>query len=387
MSEEAFAAGRARVLAVALGSDSPGATGVAGSASAAGVAGAEGVASGPRLHSPTGDRQSAARGSRSSSAAHSGGSAGRPGGSAGRWSGGRRWVAVAAGVVLIAVAGVVVGAVSAPPEATAAEVLNRAAESVVGAGDPVLLPGQYRYTRTRDWALAVDDRGDRRFRHLYEGISETWRPQDWRAEWLSRHTVTGKRQWVEGTEADARAAGIHLEEPRTTEHRAPCGDFIPQLGESGPCADVAGSWRHPTEAFLTRLTRDPVELHRQLVEAAGDLPGGPMAVAADVLATAWVPEDLRAALYQALAKLPDLTVSDRAADLDGRIGIALRAGAGPQVREIVIDPATGRFLGERMIGTQEWEGLPAGTVWSFTSVTIGIADEPGVRPTKTTPSG
>ncbi|NUT96638.1 MAG: CU044_5270 family protein [Saccharothrix sp.] len=321
MSEEAFAAGRARVLAVAGGS------------------------------------------TRSST---------------GWWSRGRRWVAVAAGVVVIA--GVVGVSVSAPPGATAAEVLNKAAERVGGAADPVLAPGQYRYTRTRDWALAVDDRGDRKFRHLYEGVSETWRPQDWRAEWLSRYTVTGKRQWVEGTEADARAAGVHLEQPRTTEHRAPCGDFVPELGASGTCADVAGSWRHPTEAFLDRLPRDPAELHRQLVEAAGDLPGGPMAVAADALATAWVPEDLRAALYQALAQLPDLTISDRAADLDGRVGVALRAGAGPQVREIVIDPATGRFLGERLIATREWEGLPAGTVWSFTSVTIGVADEPGVRP-------
>ncbi|MFI9818698.1 CU044_5270 family protein [Saccharothrix variisporea] len=337
MSDEAFAAGRARVLAVAGG-----------------------VASGPRLHSPTGDRQPAAGGSRSGSAG--------------------RWVAVAACVAVVAVAAVVGTSVSSPPEATAAEVLNRAAESVLGAHDPVLAPGQYRYTRTRDWALAVDDRGDRKFRHLYEGVSETWRPQDWRAEWLSRYTVTGKRQWVEGTEADARAAGVPLEEPRTTERTAPCGDFVPELGESGTCADVAGSWRHPTDAFLDRLPRDPAELHRQLVEAAGDVPGGPMAVAADVLATAWVPEDLRAALYQALAELPDLSVSDRAANLDGRVGVALRAGAGPQVREIVVDPATGRFLGERVIGTQEWEGLPAGTVWSFTSVTIGVADEKGVRP-------
>nr|BFE49970.1 hypothetical protein GCM10017745_33970 [Saccharothrix mutabilis subsp. capreolus] len=148
------------------------------------------------------------------------------------------------------------------------------------------------------------------------------------AEWVSRYTVTGKRQWVEGTEEAARAAGVHLDEPRTTERRAPCGDFVPELGESGPCANVAGSWRHPTEAFLDTLPRDPAELHRQLDQAAQDVPGGPLAVAADVLATAWVPEDLRAALYQALAKLPDLTVSDRAANLDGRVGVALRAGPG-----------------------------------------------------------
>nr|BFE49971.1 hypothetical protein GCM10017745_33980 [Saccharothrix mutabilis subsp. capreolus] len=45
-----------------------------------------------------------------------------------------------------------------------------------------------------------------------------------------------------------------------------------------------------------------------------------------------------------------------------------------------MDPSTGRFIGERVISTQEWEGLPAGTVWSFTSVTIGVADGPGVQP-------
>ncbi|MFB9495829.1 CU044_5270 family protein [Saccharothrix mutabilis subsp. capreolus] len=349
MSETAFAAGRARVLAAAAGD-------------------AAGAASGPRLHSPTGDRQIPTHGRRGAAL-----------GSRWRWP--RRWVGVAAGVVVIAVGGVVGASVTeGPARATAAEVLDLAAAHVTDARDPVLSPGQYRYTRTRDWALAVDDRGDQKFRHLYEGVSETWRPQDWRAEWVSRYTVTGKRQWVEGTEEAARAAGVHLDEPRTTERRAPCGDFVPELGESGPCANVAGSWRHPTEAFLDTLPRDPAELHRQLDQAAQDVPGGPLAVAADVLATAWVPEDLRAALYQALAKLPDLTVSDRAANLDGRVGVALRAGAGPQAREIVVDPSTGRFIGERVISTQEWEGLPAGTVWSFTSVTIGVADGPGVQP-------
>lgn len=364
MTEEAFETGRARVLAAA------------------------GVASGPRLHSLIGDRQSVDGdpGDLAGSAGWSGArrwSAGRR-----RWSGGRngrvarrRWVAVAAGVLVIAAGGVVgVSVTGAPPEATAAEVLHSAATRTIDARDPVLSPGQYRYTRTRDWALAVDDRGGRKFRHLYEGVSETWRPQDRRAEWLSRYTVTGKRQWVEGTEEAARAAGVHLDEPRTTEHRAPCGDFVPQMGETGACGNVEGSWRHPTDAFLANLPRDPAELHRRLEQAARDVPGGPMAVAADVLATAWVPEDLRAALYQALAELPDLTVSDRAANLDGRVGVALRAGAGPQTREIVVDPATGRFIGERVISTQEWEGLPAGTVWSFTSVTIGVADGPGVQP-------
>ncbi|MEV0675668.1 CU044_5270 family protein [Actinosynnema sp. NPDC050436] len=293
----------------------------------------------------------------------------------------RRRVAVAAGVAVLAAGGVVAASLTpAPPAAGAVETLTRAADLVVGSADPVVGPGRFRYTVTRDWALAVDDRGDHRFRHLYEGVVETWQPEDPRAEWLRRQTVTGKRQWLEGDEDAARAAGVPLEPTGTRELRAPCGDFVPQAGGGGPCADLAGGWSHPTDAFLATLPRDPAELHRRLVAEAGDLPGGPLGLAADVLATGWVPKDLRAAFYQALTRLPDLRVADRAADLDGRVGVALTAGGGAQAREIVIDPASGRFLGERLIGTEPWEGLPPGTVWSFTSVGIGVAEASGAQP-------
>lgn len=275
-----------------------------------------------------------------------------------------RWLALAAGVAVLAAGGVV--AVLSTPSA-AAEALTKAASVVTS--DPEVRPGQYLYTSTRDWAMAVDHGGGGKFSYLYEGVSEVWRPQDWRGEWFSRYTVTGKRQWVEGTEADARAAGVVIEEPRVTERAAPCGEFVPEFGATTPCAP--GTWLNPKPDFIAGLPRDPDELRRQLL-AHPSL--GPVESAADVLSTGWVPHDLRAALYQALAGVPGIRITDRAVNLDGRVGVAFSAGDGRTGQEIVIDPGTGQFIGSRLVSTAEWEGLPAGTVWSFTSVITAVAD-------------
>ncbi|WP_158851792.1 CU044_5270 family protein [Saccharothrix deserti] len=277
-----------------------------------------------------------------------------------------RWLALAAGLAVLA-AGGAVAVLSTPSTASAAETLTRAA-SVVTA-DPELRPGQYLYTHTRDWSMAIDHRGGENFSYLYEGVVEVWRPQDWRGEWFQRYTVTGKRQWVEGNEADARAAGVVIDELRVTERAAACGEFVPEFGRTAPCAP--GTWLNPTPDFVAALPRDPDELRRQLL-AHPSL--GPVTLARDVLSTGWVPHDLRAAFYEALAGVPGIRITERAVNLDGRVGVAFSATEDRNGQEIVIDPDTGQFIGERLIATAEWEGLPAGTVWSFTSVTTAVAD-------------
>ncbi|AHI00383.1 hypothetical protein [Kutzneria albida] len=67
----------------------------------------------------------------------------------------------------------------------------------------------------------------------------------------------------------------------------------------------------------------------------------------------------------------------RAGHSDGRTGFAVSAGDGQQREEIILDPASGQYIGERFAVTADWEGIPAGTTWSFTSVTTALTDQAG----------
>ena len=74
------------------------------------------------------------------------------------------------------------------------------------------------------------------------------------------------------------------------------------------------------------------------------------------LLSAPVPAPLRAALYQAAAKIPGVTLIRNAVDAAGRHGVAVartqdepRAIGGPQRAEFILDPASYRFLGSTQI--------------------------------------
>ncbi|MCP2257502.1 hypothetical protein LX15_001187 [Streptoalloteichus tenebrarius] len=304
--------------------------------------------------------------------------------------GAARWLALAAGVVVLA-AGAVVGVSALGPDhqptASAATVLNRAAALAITVEDPVVNPGQYHYTKTHQWALGVEaakDRNGRAFQYLSETVSEVWRPTTWTDQWLARSTTTGRRQWIEGSEEEARAAGVPLDDAKTTENRAPCGDFIPELGTTGPCQLVQGSWNYPTPEFMAGLPRDPRQLHDRIksyVDGQKDLRGGVITVVSRMLSAGWTPKDLRAALYRVLADLPDIQIMEHKANLDGRTGVAFSAGDTGSTRwEIIIDPDTGRFIGEREVATSDWEDVRAGTLWTSSSVVTGVADGMGQPP-------
>jgi hypothetical protein len=136
------------------------------------------------------------------------------------------WWAAAAATVLALVAGLVfLQSGNQPVASAAARELNSAADKI-GASDKPVGAGQYRYVATHAWYLQTDvPSEDEQFSYLEEHRIETWVPADWRQEWLRRETLTGKRQWVEGSEAQAREAGMRPPPRRTAEQRARCGDF------------------------------------------------------------------------------------------------------------------------------------------------------------------
>ncbi|MBN9175815.1 MAG: hypothetical protein J0I43_00375 [Microbacterium sp.] len=97
----------------------------------------------------------------------------------------------------------------------------------------------------------------------------------------------------------------------------------------------------------------------------------------DILRTGLVPAPQRAALLDALSRVPGVSATEGVANFDGVIGVAIgraepvRAG---ERQEIIIDPLTGLVIGERMIGGGGVFGWNFGDVVSLTAVESSIVD-------------
>src|SRR5262249_13579561 len=154
---------------------------------------------------------------------------------------------------------------------------------------------------------------------------ETWVPANEKDVWLWRRDVTGARKWISGTEAQAKADGIDIDQPGWPEGewRARCGDWFAADEGRAPCTEPA-SWGLPDAEFMAALPRDPDKLYDRMREdPAGkgqDKDLEMLVNAADILRTGLVPADLRAAIYRALAKVPAMQITERVANLDGQKG-------------------------------------------------------------------
>jgi hypothetical protein len=292
------------------------------------------------------------------------------------------WWVVAAAAVLAVVAGFL--AVQAipfgekRPAASAAVVELNSTADRVGAPDPPLRPGQYRYVNTHAWyqqtAALVDKAGNQTTDSLTllgEQVTETWLPQDPKEECLIRSGTTGNYKWIKGSDVEAKAAGLDLPTAQTEDRRE-------------RCLDHPGNWQQPNPEWLAALPRAPVELYNQLraaTEGRGRDPDLELLVyIADTMRGGQVPTDLRVALYRALALVPALEITTRSANLDGRVGVAYGVNRAGVRQEMIIDPDTGQFIGERETLTTAMDGLPVGTVTASTSVTTGVAPAIGVKP-------
>lgn len=285
----------------------------------------------------------------------------------------RRWLAAAAAVAVLAAGGVMAQTMLfSTATAAAQEALTGAADIAARAEDPVLSPTQYRYVATHAWWMRTTGNDDKNFSFLNENLIEVWIPADPNGEWLQRRGETGNRKWVVGTEAEARAAGVLIEESPWPEQRAKGGEFTEGAPEHG-------NWQFPKPEFLAGLPTDPEQLYDRLREDSG---GGMQALvyAADALRTGLMPAAARANLLRALTYLPGLDVTDDAADLDGHKGVALGLSEDGERQEIILDPRTGEVIGERKVSDSMFADLPEGTVVGYSSVTTAVVDRLGVKP-------
>lgn len=295
----------------------------------------------------------------------------------------RRRVLVASAAAALLVGGIVVADVVRPtgPGATAeaAEVLNNAAAATIQTSDPVVGPGQYlKIDTTAVYAAAValgdPGAGGRSVEWLDKSLDQLYVPADHAGEWIWNReariptTFFSEEAKAEATKYQQSQAGDPI---RTGELlRASGGNFY---GE--PRLLFAGL---PLDEGVKTLPRDPQALLETIRQRGKQ--GRPEAETLESIAAALrtgvVPADLRAALYKAAALIPGVTVVDREANLDGKVGTAIGIEhPNRQTRtDIIIDPATGLLIGERVVTLTAGETFPAGTATAWTAVQTSVVN-------------
>jgi len=206
--------------------------------------------------------------------------------------------------------------------------------------------------------------------YLADSTTITWVPRDRSGTWIREYWSEPARTFYGGAAArkaaaDDYATEAHHDDPER--QQATGGVF--GNGELG--GTRAGTI---TIADLPGLPRDPDALVRR-IEAAPRSVGATddeqvFDTLAGLLSSGLVPADLRASMYEALATLPSIVVTERQASLDGRTGTAmgLAGRSGTDRREVIVDRSTGEYLGERTLQTRRTGSIPAGAVIDSISV-------------------
>ena len=251
-------------------------------------------------------------------------------------------------------------------EPAAADVLHSAALAAIDSSDPVVGPGQYLLVATNAVYSATSSTDETTASYLFQIADELYVPADRDDDWVwVRHPAETYQTF--GPDSEAAAEGVSTIHPGEQGElvRAPGGAFYG--GESG------GSF-----GDLDALPRDPVQLLNYIYKVnvgSGNSPDGQaLRFIADRLQLGAVPADLRAAFFEAAAMIPGVTLTEGQATLDGRTGVAIGRDEGTIDRqEIIIDPATGLFIGERRVTLTSMNEIPAGTVVAWSAVTTSVA--------------
>ncbi|MFG6444456.1 CU044_5270 family protein [Microbacterium sp. P07] len=280
-------------------------------------------------------------------------------------------------------------------EPAAAAALESAAVAALQVSDPVVSPGQYLLVRTDAVYGAtgtLEEDADRIRREnngnvqpedlvsfLEKMRDEVFVPADREDLWV---WVRCMRTPVEtfGPRSEALAAQQMRESAEVG-----AADILQHLpGGIFPGGSAYGSYNggNGSSGDYDALPRDPrllLERIYQLNGSSGQSRDGQVLVwIADTLRSGIVPADLRAAIYQAAALIPGVTITEQEATLNGTTGIAIGRleTASNRRQDIIIDPATGGFIGERYVQLDGAGGFPPGTVTGWTAVTTVVVDSP-----------
>jgi hypothetical protein len=101
----------------------------------------------------------------------------------------------------------------------------------------------------------------------------------------------------------------------------------------------------------------------------------------DLIREAYLPPQALAAIFEAAAQIPGVRVVPGVTDAAGRSGIAVARDDRAVRQELIFDPKTYQFLGERSIVVGHFEGQPRGTVIHLSALLrVAIVDRIGQHP-------
>lgn len=260
--------------------------------------------------------------------------------------------------------------------AQAAELLTAAAATTIHTSDPVVGPTQYLRVDTNEISgNSTSDSHGKVIGFLAQRTMSLYVPASEQSNWVYLRSLPVVFQTF-GPESAAYAT--KAEAAMFAEHGTN-GEYYQGLN-----ANFQGRPDY-TPASLATLPRDPQTLlsHLYSVNPGSGVSkdGKAFNLIIDVLTTGFVPADLRAALYKAAALTPGVSVTEKDATMDGRVGVAIgRTETKSAVRQdIIIDPNNGLVIGQRMVLLNGDDGYPAGTAIGSTSVTTTVVDSAPTR--------
>jgi hypothetical protein len=300
-----------------------------------------------------------------------------------------RWLwpiaAVGAAVLIGAVALLTIDGGPAPELATPAAAALRDAADAARAQDAIPA-GAYLYVRSDNAVLAFGNDGPAHdcCEALVPHVRELWLGDE-SGDARLRERRAGELQFL--TEQE-RARWIRLGKPEL-DAKTPFSGILSGI--------PAGAWYDgpldlPTDAGAV------YERFEEDAEADHGAPGAPVDVDvggsmflhfADVLREARATPEQRAAAYEALARVPGLTLVGDVADRRGGSGVAVALDvvdnepSGFLYRHVLVfDPETADLLEERMevIPGNRYRGLPAGMVYAYATYEYSVVRALGKRP-------
>lgn len=209
---------------------------------------------------------------------------------------------------------------------------------------PAVAPGEYRHVRTH-YEYARDIQGDQDFGTVSYLMTRTWIPYDFEAEWRL-HKFGGSVSMSPDESTGTLPPGTFTSGGEE-DQRAECGAFVnpgflPPDGEE-PVADPSpcdgDGWDGTASPAFFQEWSDPRKLYDELSARAN---GDSMAIFAQArgLLEGNMPNEFKAALYEALSMTPGLEVLDQVRGA----GIGLRVTRGDTTELWVLDRETGDYL-------------------------------------------
>jgi hypothetical protein len=259
------------------------------------------------------------------------------------------------------------------PSAEAAEVLHRAARAAAAEPAPRVRGDQFVYVESTTTHLTVSVR---------DGRAERWLQRSHRRAWLS---VDGSR------------AGLLRE--RLLPPLALPGETLPAEARAEPTGDWQDTPLEPvpdsTPDMLPYASELPTEPDQMLeyvyANSHGDNPRHQQAwiTVGDLLRERLLPPEARAALFEAAARIPGVTVVHDSVDAAGRHGLAVAVVNDGVRQELIFHPRTYRLLGERgVVVDAAAADAPQGAVIAWTAqLRQAVVDQAGTAPPGPGPGG